>query len=193
MVVRARDVMTRPVVSITEDTSLRQVITVLTEHGFGALPVVDDEERVIGILSESDALRASEHDGEATKAAEIMKHPVEVVGPDMDVSLVAKHMVASHLRCVPVVDKGILVGVVARRDLLRMLVRSDDVIDAQVRALLAGYSGNRPRWTAEVADGHVTITGSFDDEAERRVVAALARTVPGVRGVDLRVQAAAGR
>ena len=193
MVVRARDVMTRPVVSVTADTPLRQVITVLTEHGFGALPVVDDEERAIGIVSESDALRAAAHAGAAPTAGDVMTSPVEVVSPDADISTIAEQMVAAHLRCIPVVDKAVLVGVVARRDLLRMLVRSDDVINAQVRSLLADYSGNRPRWSAEVSDGHVTVTGSFDDEAERRVVAALARTVPGVRGVELRTQAAAGR
>ena len=192
MAVRARDVMSRPVVSVTADTPLRDVITVLTEHGFGGLPVVDDEQRVVGIVNEADVLRVSTRGGESVTAGDVMTRPVEVVSPDTEISAVAEHMVAAHLRCVPVVDHTVLIGVVARRDLLRMLVRSDDVIAVQVRALLADYSGNRPRWTTAVAEGRVTITGRFDDEAERRVVEALTRTVPGVRGVELRVRATTG-
>ncbi|SDI14190.1 BON domain-containing protein [Actinokineospora alba] len=181
---KVRDVMTRPVLAVRPDTPLREVITQLTERGFSALPVVDDDSQVVGIVGESDALRGSALG--ATTAGAVMSSPVEVVDPDSKVADLAERMLAGRLRCVPVVDNNILIGVVARRDLLRILVRTDDVIAAQLRALLADYSGNQPRWTAEVTDGLVTISGPFDDNAERRVVQALARTVAGVRGVTLR-------
>ena len=55
---RARDVMIRPVVSVDTRSTVRDAVTVLTEHGFAAVPVVDDGDQVVGIFSESDGLRA---------------------------------------------------------------------------------------------------------------------------------------
>lgn len=187
---RARDVMSRPVVSVDPHTTVREAVTVLTEHGFGAVPVVDELGHVVGIFSESDAVRTtmSTVDGRDRRndaVSTTMTTPVEVVTPGTAITTVAERMLAGRLRCLPVVEEGLLVGVVARRDLLRTLVRDDDVIGASVRALLDDYAGSRRRWNIEVTGGKVVISGEFADQAERSVVAALARTAPGVTGVDL--------
>ncbi|HEV8557649.1 MAG TPA: CBS domain-containing protein [Actinophytocola sp.] len=187
---RARDVMSRPVVSVDPHTTVREAVTVLTEHGFGAVPVVDELGHVVGIFSESDAVRTtmSTVDGRDRRndaVSTTMTAPVEVVTPGTAITTVAERMLAGRLRCLPVVEEGLLVGVVARRDLLRTLVRDDDVIGASVRALLDDYAGSRRRWNIEVTGGKVVISGEFADQAERSVVAALARTAPGVTGVDL--------
>ncbi len=182
---RARDVMSRPVVSVDTRTTVREATTVLTEHGFGSVPVVDDG-RVVGIFSESDALRADTGNGDRdAPVTTVMTTPVEVVAPTTDVEVIAERMLAGRLRSLPVVEAGLLVGVVARRDLLRTLVRDDDVIKAKLRRLLDDYAGSRRHWAVEVTGGDVAISGDFADEAERAVVGALARTVAGVTTVQL--------
>lgn len=189
---KARDVMSRPVVSVGPETTVAEAVAILTEKGFGAVPVVDDIGRVIGLFSESDALRATtgtdtervSHRGQRVSTA--MTTPVEVIGPNADVGVVVEQMLGARLRSVPVVESGILIGVVARRDLLRTLVRDDDVIAANVRALLDDYAGSRRRWSVEISDGAAVIGGEFADQAERSVVAALTRTIAGVTTVEVR-------
>ncbi|GAB1516710.1 CBS domain-containing protein [Actinophytocola sp. KF-1] len=180
---RARDIMSRPVVSVDTGATVLEAVTALTEHGFAAVPVVDDGDRVVGIFSESDGLRA-EHRRDAP-VTEVMTPLVEVTTPDADVARIAERMLAKHLRSVPVVEEGLLVGMVARRDLLRTMVRTDDVITANVRGLLDRYAGSRRRWAVRVDDGHVTVSGEFADTAERSLVGALVRTVGGVTVVTL--------
>src|ERR1044072_6383500 len=121
---RARDVMSRPVVSVDTETTVREAITILTERGFAAVPVIDDVGHVVGIFSESDALRAdTTATGREEPVTTAMVTPVEVVAPTADVGTIAERMLARRLRCVPVVAEGILIGVVSRRDLLRLLWR----------------------------------------------------------------------
>jgi CBS domain-containing protein len=186
---RARDIMSRPVVSVDTRSTVRDAVTALTEHGFAAVPVVDGDlggDRVVGIFSESDGLRAEHRCEEPVTAA--MTTPVEVTSPDADVAVIAERMLAKRLRSLPVVEEGLLVGIVARRDLLRSMVRADDVITANVRGLLDQYAGSRRHWEVEVADGQVTVTGDFADTAEGSLVGALVRTVGGVTAVTLRTE-----
>ncbi|MCG8915549.1 CBS domain-containing protein [Actinokineospora sp. PR83] len=184
---RVRDVMTRPVVTVRPETPLRQAVTLVTECGYAGLPVVDDAGRVTGVVGESELLRCVAAPGLGADRAvgEVMVRPVEVVGPDAEVTAVVDTMLATGTRCLPVVERGLLVGVLARRDLLRTLVRTDDVVQAKVRALLDDYAGSRRGWTLAVVDGAVTVSGDFADDAERGLVVALCRTVAGVRSVHL--------
>lgn len=180
----ARDVLSRPVVTVHPETPVREAIALLTGHGFAALPVVEEDGRVIGIFSESDALGVLGHLETAVVAA-VMTVPVEVVAPGTQVATIAARMLAGELRSMPVVEAGLLVGIVARADLLRALIREDTTVEARIRALLDEYAGSRRTWTVESDDGSVTVRGAFADEAEQQVVTALARTVDGVREVAL--------
>jgi CBS domain-containing protein len=185
---RAREIMTRPVVRVGPRTIVREAIALLTEHGVATLPVVNADNQVIGIFTESDALRSGITDGWLVSdrtVGSVMTTPVEVIGLNTEVVEIARRMLGDRLRSVPVVDEGVLVGIVSRRDMLRPLVRQDDTIASHLNALLTDYSAHRDRWAVEVTGGLVTISGEFTDEAERRVVAALARTVQGVINVDL--------
>lgn len=181
--------MTRPVIRVGPRTIVREAIALLTEHGVATLPVVNADNKVIGIFTESDALRSGiTTDGRLDSnrtVRSVMTTPVEVIGLNTEVAEIARRMLGDRLRSVPVVEEGVLVGIVSRRDMLRPLVRQDDTIASHLNALLADYSGHRDRWAVEVTGGLVTVTGDFTDEAERRVVAALARTVQGVISVDL--------
>lgn len=179
--------MTRPVVSVGPETPLRDGISLLLRHGFAGLPVVDADDRVIGVFTEADALRcgaAGAVGGDATVGG-AMTTPVEAVTGDTDVSRVARRLLEDRRRCVPVVHEGVLIGVISRRDLLWRLVREDDSIAAQLRRTLADYSGRGRRWDVDVVGGRATIRGDFSDVAERRVVDVLARTVPGVTDTEV--------
>ncbi|MGF6885143.1 CBS domain-containing protein [Nocardia sp. GAS34] len=180
----ARDIFSRPVVTVHPRTPLREAAALLTEHGFAALPVVDEADHVIGMLSESDALAAAAADDDAAQLATtvdaVMAVPAEVVDPGADTGAIAARMLALHVRSMPVVEAGVLVGIVARRDLLRALIRDDAATESKIRARLDNYAGSRRQWTITVADGHATIRGRFADAIEQRTVSGLAMTVPGV-------------
>ncbi|MFE0020845.1 CBS domain-containing protein [Amycolatopsis sp. NPDC059021] len=184
---RAREIMSSPAVTTEPGTPVREAVALLVEHGFAGLPVVDEQDRVVGLFTEYDALRGARR-GTGGTVGDVMTSPVEVVSPETRVTEIGRRMLADRLRCLPVVADGVVVGVISRRDVLRPLVRHDDAIAAQLRALLTDYSGHRGRWSVEVVGGAVTVSGTFADEAERAVITALARTVPGVSEVDCRAE-----
>lgn len=183
---RASEIMSRPVVAIGPRATVREAVQILIDHGFAGLPVVDDDNRVLGIITEADALGSGLATGGADLSVDaMMTVPVEVAGLDTDAGELVRRMLELRLRTIPIVDDGVLVGIVSRRDLLRPLVRRDEAIRAGVRALVEDYDEHRNRWQVSVLGGVVTVTGDFADEAERRVLTALAMTVPGVVGVEL--------
>jgi CBS domain-containing protein len=188
--VEASEIMSRPVVTTTADASLLDAVVKLTEGNFAGLPVVDGDGRVVGMLTEVDALRAAEGMRRTTAApartvGEVMTRAVDVVSPRTKVDDIARHMLADRVRSLPVVEGGVLVGIVSRRDVLRPLVRPDDVVASHAQELLDAYSGSERRWTAEVHDRVAVVRGEFVDTAERDVVTSLVRTVPGVRDVQV--------
>jgi osmotically-inducible protein OsmY len=109
-----------------------------------------------------------------------MTAPVEVIEPGTLTGVIAARMLTLHLRSMPVVEAGVLVGIVARQDLLRALIRDDTAIESTVRARLDNYVGSRRQWSITVTDGHVSIRGRFADADEQRTISALAMTVEGV-------------
>ncbi|MDX3189729.1 CBS domain-containing protein [Streptomyces sp. MN03-5084-2B] len=189
---KARDIMTRPVVRVGPATPVREAIVLLTEHCVAALPVVGEDDAVLGVFTEADALRSGLTGAEPdVLVATKMTTPAETVRLDTDIAEIARRMLGDRRRSIPVVDdEGVLVGIVSRRDLLSPLVRQDDSTASHLNALLTDYCGHRDRWAVSVTGGMVTIRGTFTDEAERRVVTALAKTVYGVVGVELWEEAA---
>ncbi|SEO83446.1 CBS domain-containing protein [Trujillonella endophytica] len=201
---QVRDVMTRQVVTVGPETSVKYAGEVLAEHGFAALPVVDDESRLVGIVAEADVLRdrvprdprlhlrrETEEDRVLPLLVRgVMTDGVRTVDPTADVSDVAGLLVEERLRSVPVVDGEQLVGIVSRRDLLKALVRTDDAIRADLTDLVERYTGEVGAWDVAVAEGVATVRrarGESQDPpgTEERALSALARTVGGVVAVDI--------
>jgi CBS domain-containing protein len=183
----ATDVMRRPVVSVSPSTTARAANALLVDHGFAALPVVDEDGHVVGIVTGSDLLRASVTGASPrTVVAQVMHVPAITAAVTATPAQLADTVLRHGLHCLPVVDEAeVLVGVVSRTDLLRTMVPDDDMLASRVDRLLRDYS-RVARWRVRVVNGDTTVSGPFDDEAERRVVTALARTVPGVTGLVLR-------
>ncbi|WP_030473789.1 CBS domain-containing protein [Lentzea aerocolonigenes] len=182
----AADVMTSPVVVVSPATTVREASAVLGDRGFSALPVVDEEGGLVGIVSGADLLMAGMTPETANSpVARVMRKSVISAPMSATPEELATTMLSQRLRCLPIVSDGqLLVGVVSRSDLLRILTPADAVVAARVDAALRSYSGS-PRWTVAVHDGEVSVSGPFADVAERKVVEALVRTVPGVRGTQV--------
>lgn len=185
--------MTSPVITVTPDVPIRVAAALMVSHGFTALPVVDGDRRLVGIVTEADLLRARSADGEAGDAPvrDVSTTPVYGMDPSAPARLIARVMVDEGIRCVPILDGSRLVGVVTRHDLVRALARTDASIEPEVREHLDAYDPNG-RWSVAVRDGHVDIGTTFSDEQSWRIAVALAEAVPGVmsacvhqtRGVD---------
>lgn len=139
----AADIMTRDVVTVTPETDLATVAQLLLEHDISALPVVDEQRRLVGIVSEGDLLgRPSEKRaggfwlrlfrGEAEleeiatarhlKVADVMTRPVLTVTDQTPIEAVASLMHREKLKRVPVLHDGELVGIISRVDVIGGLV-----------------------------------------------------------------------
>jgi CBS domain-containing protein len=207
--VQVRDVMTRDVRTVGPETSAKQAAEVMATHGFAAIPVVDDQQHVVGIVAEADVLRdrlpqdPRLHLRRSSDAAPVppllvegvMTRDVRCVEPTADLADVARLVLEHQLRSVPVTDGDRLVGIVSRRDLLRALVRSDDAIRADLLVLVEGYTGDLGCWDVDVRDGVATIRRTRGEPGggpavEEQALTALAHTIGGVVGV--RVLAPAG-
>ena len=178
--------MSSPAVAVRPDTPVRVASAMLGDRGFSALPVIDDEDRLVGIVSGADLLLAGMSPETANApVSRVMRQSVISAPMTASPTELTSTMLSQRLRCLPIVADGqVLVGVVSRSDLLRILTPADAVLSARVEMALRAYSGS-PRWTVAVQDGEVRVSGSFADQAERRVVEALVRTVPGVRGTQV--------
>jgi CBS domain-containing protein len=195
--------MTRPVLTVRADEPIEQASALLTEHTIAAAPVLDAAGDLVGMVSEGDLLRGrvapdvtgqrqARYRHEPGLVRDVMATNVVVMAPEADLADVAQAMLDQHVRSVPIVDDaGELTGIVSRHDILRTLVRTDDITQLDVQHRLDEYVDGQRRWTAIVRDGAVTIEGTYADDAERSIVAVLARTVPGVSTVHLRDRAPA--
>jgi CBS domain-containing protein len=195
--------MTRDVHTVGPDTSAKYAAEVLAERGFAALPVVDGDHQLVGIVAEADLLRdrlpadprlhlrRDESAAENTPPLLVrgaMTAGVRVVEAAADVADVARLFVDERIRSVPVLEGGRLVGIVSRRDVLRALVRPDDDIRRDLLRLVEGYTGELDSWDVAVTEGVATVrrtrgTPGGPAAVEDRALRALAHTVPGVVSV----------
>ncbi|WP_137145468.1 HPP family protein [Mycolicibacterium sp. CR10] len=175
------DVMSRPVVSVLYSTSLREAGALLADHGYAGLPVVDESDVLLGMLTCGDVLRSGP--ARRNTAGAVMTEPAVVAEMHTSLDDVGRLLIRRGIRSVPVVDTdGGLLGIVSRGDLLRLDLTTDDVIAVGAQKLLDDYTGRR-RWVAQVQHGTVLVAGRFDGDSERRIARALVRMVPGVRDV----------
>ncbi|MEU4091604.1 CBS domain-containing protein [Streptomyces sp. NPDC026673] len=203
------DLMTKAVVSVRPDTPFKEIAMLLAEHDVTAVPVVDDGNRPVGVVSEADLLRkeAGQPDptgllparhprpGErsrnaATTAEGLMSTPPVVARPEWSVVEAARLMERRGVKRLPVVDEtGRLVGLVSRADLLRLFLRRDRAIREEITGdLLVKTLGLAPdAVTVDVVDGNVSLEGVVDRRSLVPVVTELCRGVDGVIEVEARL------
>jgi CBS domain-containing protein len=200
-----RDVMTENVVSVTVDTPFKAIVDTLATYRVSAVPVVDADYKVLGVVSESDLLakvvaggdpRVRVGTGRAEKAerrrkshaetaGELMRSPAVTVRPEASVVHAARVAALEHVRRLPVVDAhGVLAGIVTRSDLLRVFLRDDRDIREHLESLFADqFCIDTSAFDISVRDGIVTLTGQLE---RRGLIAPLldaVRTTAGVIGV----------
>ncbi|TNC19629.1 CBS domain-containing protein [Amycolatopsis alkalitolerans] len=188
---RAQDVMSRPVVTVTPGTSAKHAARLLSEHTFTALPVVDDDDRLIGIVTEADLIgerfqqdpRCAPEErvrvAPGATVGDVMSTPAQAMSPATDLTELARELLDTRIRAMPIVEGSRVVGIVTRGDIVRMFAREDAEIATDVRRHLAVYGGS-DRWSVDVHDGVVHIVDEFDSETDRHVATVLAEAVPGV-------------
>ena len=147
----ARDIMSKPVVSVLPETPTREIARLLVEKGISAVPVVDTNGAPIGMVSEGDLIRPERAAREGWRqswleifaegeplapellswlrsqhhtARAVMSAPVTTVSEDTELSEIARVLVTHRIKRVPVVRDGRVTGIVARGDLLRAMASS---------------------------------------------------------------------
>ena len=196
------DVMTRRVVSVAEDATFKDIVDTLATHRISAAPVVDAEQKVIGVVSASDLLakvvaggdprthighghaeRAqTRRKAQAETARELMNSPAVTTRAETSVVHAARAAAMAKVRRLPVVDAdGALVGIVTRSDLLRVFLRNDKEIRAHLIEMFAAqFCIDTSAVNVEVHDGVVDLAGELEG---RLLVNALVDAVRATTGV----------
>jgi CBS-domain-containing membrane protein len=202
--------MTKDVVTVGPDVPFPELVDRLLRYGISGLPVVDESRHLLGIVTEADLVskealgghrrRALEVLGDLVSggstgwaikakgrtAGEVMTAVLETATPGEDLRVAARRMLDHHVKRLPVLDDGRLVGIVSRSDLLRVLHRSDDDLSRDVAALLIDPMRvpEAHEVTATVADGVVTLEGTVRFPNDLGVLTGMCWRIPGV--VDVR-------
>ena len=114
-----KDIMSDPAVVVHKSFSISDTAGIMRENNIGAVPVVDSDDKIIGIVTDRDiVIRATARglNPDTTKISDIMSENVSCVSPDTDIDEVADKMSRDKVRRIPVVDNGIVMGVVALSD-----------------------------------------------------------------------------
>ncbi len=103
------------------EQSLREALSLLAQHNIGALVVVDEVERPVGLVSERDIVREAARNGQlfGASVASIMTCDLIVAGPREDLNSVASIMTARRIRHLPIVDEDKLVGIISIGDVMK--------------------------------------------------------------------------
>ncbi|MFE3493106.1 CBS domain-containing protein [Streptomyces sp. NPDC059175] len=195
------DVMTRTVVAVEREAPFKEIVAAMEQWKVTAVPVVEGEGRVVGVVSEADLLPKEEfRDTEpglieqmrnlgdtakagAVRAGDLMTTPAVTIRADAPLPQAARTMIRQRIKRLPVVDAdGTLQGILSRADLLKVFLRPDDDLADEVRREVVDrlFPVSRHGVRVDVTDGVVTLTGTVRDGTLIPVAARLAHAVDGV-------------
>ena len=187
-----KEVMTRDLVTVTRDTTVKKALILLDAHHITSMPVLNGHDRIVGVVSEADLIRdlvaadprahevplQEDRRDRPAVVADVMSPHAVTVHPDTELAVAVELITSTSVKSVPVVDDhDVVVGMVSRSDVVRTLARSDEDLESRVDATLA--SAGLRDWYAEVHDGTVDLNGP-DGSEDATVARILAATVPGV-------------
>jgi len=199
--VRVLDLMTTEVVTVTPGMSLKEAARTMTDVGVSGLPVLDEDGRIIGIITEADflareagrseprrrrlldALFSEPQVAEAETVEQAMTLDPFVIYPEASLTEAARVMVNHGVKRLPVVDaEGRLRGVISRADVVAAFTRPDDVIEDEIREdvirrILFLEDGVV---NVSVVDGVVTLQGTLPTKSDTRLLEELTRRLDGV-------------
>ena len=216
----ASDIMTKTVISGRPDTTVGQAVELMLQHHISAIPVIDDERRVVGIVSEGDLMSRVEgandqnrswwlslfSEAQANAKGFVLKHgqhlrdimttQVTVVTPDTPVGKIARLLETRHIKRVPVVNDGELVGIVSRANLLQAIaahpvvhIRAEADLDEKrdvVLGALAQVPGLNPvHLNVIVADNRVDVWGIVNSKDEEDAARVALEAIDGLGEVSI--------
>ncbi|MFH9176603.1 CBS domain-containing protein [Streptomyces albogriseolus] len=195
------DVMTQTVVAVGRDAPFKEIVQTMESWKVSAMPVLEGEGRVVGVVSEADLLPKEEFresdtglfeqrrrlsdvaKAGAVTAEELMSTPAIAVHADATLAQAARIMAVRHVKRLPVVDDiGMLQGIVSRADLLKVFLRPDEEIEEEVRRTVVSYLFPAVSHAihVNVHEGVVTLRGHIHDTSLISVAVRLVRAVEGV-------------
>jgi CBS domain-containing protein len=205
METRVKDVMTTQVVAVRRGATFKEMAATLRRYRISALPVVDENRKVIGVVSEADLLAKEALAGhgmidglvhyrevrkaDGVTAGDLMTHPAVTIRPEDTVEQAARLIYSLRIKRLPVVNAGGgLVGLITRTDLLAVYDRPDTEIRAEVEDVILHEFLEDPRqFAVGVKDGVVTLQGSPETVALGHHVVRKVRQVAGVVAVHDRL------
>jgi CBS-domain-containing membrane protein len=204
-----KDVMSTHVMAVRPAAGYKEMAAMLREQRVSAFPVIDDDNKVIGVVSESDLLVKEALEGTVPgvlrgltqrhvrsqvtglTAADLMSRPAVTIGPDDPVSHAARLMYSKRVKRLPVVSTdGTLIGIVTRSDVLSVYRRPDAAIGHEIteELILGTLSCDPARFDVTVKAGVVTITGSPETAEVGHDIIHAVRHVEGVVAVRDRLR-----
>jgi CBS domain-containing protein len=197
-----KDVMSTHVIAVRQSAPYKDMAVMLHDQRVSAFPVLDDDNKVVGVVSEADLLTKAAFEGtvprtllsrqerlrkqvNALTAADLMTKPPVTVGPDEPVTSAARLMFDQRVKRLPVINaNGTLIGILTRADVLRVYGRPDAELQHQVKDLILGTFGGGPdQFTVTVKDGIVTVEGTPESTDVRYHITSAIRHMEGVVAV----------
>jgi CBS domain-containing protein len=197
-----KDLMTTPVVTVEPSIPFKEIVARLVEHRVSAVPVVDHDQRVLGVVSEADLLlkeefpypdldlplwwtkrnRLERAKAAASVARDLMTVAVVAIAPEATAAEAARRMHTAGVKRLPVVEGGRLVGIVSRGNVLKVFDRSDEAIRREiVEDVIVGEFMMAPsRFLLDVTDGVVVLQGRVE---RRSLLPYVVRAIQGIEGV----------
>lgn len=132
--IKAKNIMTKEVITVTQDTPIYQAVELMAANGITGIPVVDSQLSLVGVLTEKDVLRlfyAHEHEKDKT-VEQFMSKPAVSFEEDINLRDICDCLISNNFRRVPVTSKGKVVGIVSRADIIEYIL--------QVRLSTASHS-----------------------------------------------------
>ena len=190
---KVEDVMTQEVHCVAPEASLKDVAAVLVEHAISGMPVCDGDGRVLGIVSEADLIALEARPDPRSQAtplaptagttprhvADVMTRDVVTVTAHSEVAQAARAMLNSDVKRVPVMSGRRVVGIVSRRDLVKVTARTDGRIEGEINSRLADLGLATAGPMVRVTDGVATVLVDHQGAA-RRLVESVVLQVAGV-------------
>ncbi len=201
---KVTEIMSSPVFTVSPETPIKEAAQLLVEHGISALPVLSDKGELVGIVSEADLVPMQTRPDPRSQAmplpptagttprvvADVMTTNVVTVRTGSEVSQAARTMLEAGIKRVPVLNGRRVIGIVSRRDLVRVIARQDGAVRSEL--------------VQKLDDAGIKTTGAFiavhsgvaeielaDHGSERRLAEAVALSIPGV--LEVRFTDMAGR
>jgi CBS domain-containing protein len=199
-----KEIMTTQVVAVKLGASFKEMAARLRENRVSAFPVVDDDGKVIGVVSEADMMakevlnadhagrivamldRREQDKADGLTARDLMTHPAVTVTPDDSVEQAARLMYTLQVKRLPVIDHGgRLVGIISRADVLAVYERPESEIRQEIidNVIVNGFLQDPDQFTVAVQAGVVTLEGSPDSVALGHDLVRKIRHVQGVVAV----------